>query len=212
MRVEQQHGNGATADRRIGQIEDGTEENEMLPSHKRHPRRPVELEQGEVEHIHHTPVQPVSVALSGRYKRGDTHPRTLAEDGAVKDTVDDIAHRPGENQRDAYKVPRLELCLGQPPDVPQNDAREYQSHQRLQGLGHHLHAERHTVVLDKGDVEPVGDADMLAIIHVSLHYNLDDLVQNEREQDNAQRQPEFVVFLVHIVPIKHVSLDMRAKV
>lgn len=40
---------------------------------------------------------------------------------------------------------------------------------------------------------------MLAIIHICFHHNLDDLVQNKREQDDAQRQPEFVVFLVHII-------------
>ena len=70
-------------------------------------------------------------------------------------------------------------------------------------LRHHLHTKRHTVVLDKGDVKPIGNRNMLAIIHICFHHNLNDLVQNKREQDDAQRQPEFVVFLVHIALITH---------
>lgn len=203
MRIEQQHGNGSAADGRIGQIENGAEENEMLTAHKRHPQRPVELEQREVKHVDHPSVQPIGIALPHGHKRGNAHARTLAKNGTIEDTVDDITHRPCENQRDADNVARLETRLRQPPDVPQNDAREHQPHQRLHHFWHHLHAERHTVVLDKGDVEPVCDRDALPIIHVCLHHNLDDLVQNKREQNDAHRQPKFVVFLVHIVLITH---------
>ena len=204
-RIEQQHGNGSAADSRIGQVEDGTEENEMLACHERHPRRPVELEQREVEHVHHTPVQPVSITLPRRHERGNAHPRALAEDGAVEDAVDDIAHRPCKNQCDAHDVTHLEVRLGQPPDVPQDDTREHQPHQRLHRLGHHLHAEGHAVVLDESNVEPVRDADALPVIHVGLHLDLDKLVQKEGEHNDAHRQPESVVFLVHNVRITHKS-------
>ena len=120
MRVEQQHGNGTAADGRIGQVEDGTEENEMFPAHKRHPRRPVKFKQREIEHVHHPPIQPVGITLSGRYKRSYVHRRTLTEDGTVEDTVDDITYRTRKNQRNTNDIARLEARLHQQPNVPQN--------------------------------------------------------------------------------------------
>ena len=189
VRVEQQDGYRAAADGRIGQVEDWAEEDEVLAAHKRHPRRPVELEQREVEHVHHLAIQPAGIALAQGYQRGNAGARAFREQDTVEDAVNDVAHRPGENQRHAGNVAFLEVGPDEQQDVPDDEAREHQSRQRLHGLGHDLHAESHSLVLDEGYVEPVGDADAFAVVHVGLHGYLDNLVQHDGDYYDAHRHP-----------------------
>ena len=42
-----------------GKVKDRAEEDEVLPSHKRHPFRPVGFDEREVEHVYHLAIEPV---------------------------------------------------------------------------------------------------------------------------------------------------------
>ena len=53
MRIKNKQGNDAATDSRIGKVKNRAEENKVITSHKRHPIRPVGIDNREVEHIDH---------------------------------------------------------------------------------------------------------------------------------------------------------------
>ena len=59
LAIEQDERNDAAADGSIRKVEYRAEEDEMLPSHERHPFRSVGLDEWEVEHVHHLAIEPV---------------------------------------------------------------------------------------------------------------------------------------------------------
>ena len=53
MRIKNKQGNDAATDSRIGKVKNRAEENKVITSYKRHPVRPVGIDNREVEHIDH---------------------------------------------------------------------------------------------------------------------------------------------------------------
>lgn len=64
MRIKNKQGNDAATDSRIGKVKNRAEENKVITSYKRHPVRPVGIDNREVEHIDHLAMQPVGISLS----------------------------------------------------------------------------------------------------------------------------------------------------
>ena len=97
LAVEKQQGNDATTDGRISKIEDGAEEDEVFATYKGHPRGPVGLYQGEVEHVYHLAIEPGGIAFTGRYEAGKLVVGAFTEDGTVAHAVDDVAYSSGQD-------------------------------------------------------------------------------------------------------------------
>ena len=90
----------ADGDRRIGHVEDGAEEFEVLATHKRHPVGPIELKQREIEHVDHAALHQRGIAAFGR-EEGGHGVVALVEDEAVEAAVDDVAQGAGEDEGEA---------------------------------------------------------------------------------------------------------------
>lgn len=96
--VKQKQGNDTAADGSIGKVEDRTEEDEMVSAHQRHPVRPIGIDDGEIEHVHHFSVQQRFISFAPRDPFRDRHRGTGTEDFAVEYTVDDISDGTCQNQ------------------------------------------------------------------------------------------------------------------
>ena len=68
LTVEEQQRYDTATDCRIGKVENRAEEDEMVSTYERHPRRPVCFDNREIEHIDHFPVQPTGIASTLRHK------------------------------------------------------------------------------------------------------------------------------------------------
>ena len=77
----------ANRDAAVGEIEDRSEEQKAVSSHKWYPRRPDCVNEREVEHIHHAA----------------EHQRGIVKDHSVEKAVDDVAESAGGDQRQADK-------------------------------------------------------------------------------------------------------------
>ena len=94
--VYEQPGN-ADGDRRIGYVEDGTEEFEVLSTDKGYPKRPIGLKQREIEHINYLALQEGGIAALGREEGGNVVV-AFVEDKAVETAVDDVAQGSGQDK------------------------------------------------------------------------------------------------------------------
>ena len=90
----------ADGDCRIGYIEDGAEEFEVLSADKRHPMWPSGLKQREIEHVDHLSLEEGSIAAFGWEECGNAVV-ALVEDESVEATVDDVAQGTCQYQYEA---------------------------------------------------------------------------------------------------------------
>lgn len=109
MRIENKQGDDAATDSRIGKVKNGTEENKVITSYKRHPVRPVGIDNREIEHIDHLAMQPVGISLPQRNPRSNLRMRALAEYLSIEHTVDDVTHCTSQNQGKTNQVAILHL-------------------------------------------------------------------------------------------------------
>ena len=77
------------------------------------------------------------------------------------------------------------------PDIISQSTDGHHTEERKEQLRTYLHTIRHTVVLDKGNIEPVGHPDTLMQLHVGLHPYLNELVNKEDGDDQYHRQSPF---------------------
>ena len=97
------------------------------------------MDEREVEHIHHAAVEPTGVA----------------EEFAVEHAVDNVAQRPGDDER--YRCEKTRLRLGfvnQRMDVPTEQTHRQQTEERQRQFAEPLDAEGHAVVLNIAYPEP----------------------------------------------------------
>ena len=97
----------ATANGCIGKIENRAEEDEILPTHDGHPRRPSRFNQGEIAHIHYFTVKHRRIPSSLRQEGSNLTGRTLTEENTIEYAVYDITQRTGQYERDADNKTRL---------------------------------------------------------------------------------------------------------
>ena len=190
LAVEQKQGDDPATDGRVGKVEDGAEEDEVLSAHKRHPLGPIGVDDGEIEHIHHFAVEQGGVSSAFGQERGQLDGRALAEQHAVEDTIHDVAQRARQDEGYAHDEAHLQAL--QPHTLVEKPANERHRHQAEEGeeqLAENLHAERHAHILREEDVAPVGHADALVPIHVGLHPYLDDLVDDQDGQNDEPGDP-----------------------
>ena len=69
-------------------------------------------------------------------------------------------------------------------DVPSHSNSGNETKYGQEGLGYEGPSECHTIILYKGDTEPVGDNDALMERHVGFHPYLHDLVDNQEAQED----------------------------
>ena len=190
LAVEQKQGDDPATDGRVGKVEDGAEEDEVLSAHKGHPLGPIGVDDGEIEHIHHLAVEQGGVSSAFGQERGQLDGRALAEQHAIEDAVHDVAQRARQDEGDAHDEARLQPLLTHAlVKEPGNERHRHQAEEGEEQLAENLHAEGHAHILREEDVAPVGHPDALVPIHVGLHPYLDDLVNDQDGQNDEPGDP-----------------------
>jgi hypothetical protein len=72
-----------------------------------------------------------------------------------------------------------------------------------------FHTECHPVVFGEIDVEPVGDFDTFVPIHMGLHPNLDDLVDDEHTYYDECRELSFCENFLHSVFVFYIGNTIK---
>lgn len=177
-------------DGRIGDVEDGPEENELVPPPEREPVRIEALDDGEIEHVHHLAVQEAAVPAFGRHEPGDLMKGAFAEDHPVKGTVDDVAQGTGQDQGYAEYESERFVPAGHPHQVPADgDHREdpEDAERDLAKLAAEFHSERHPFILSEMENEPITkDGDLTAGTdeHARLDPDLEYLIGDQDKHDD----------------------------
>ncbi len=173
-------------DAAVREIEYRLEEN--VTSHQRNPVGP--SPQREVEHIHHPALHEGSVVPKGSYHLGCG----LRKHQPVEQAIDNVAQRAGRNQRQSHQHARRHRFrpLHQPRNPHGQNHKQYDSERGKRILSDHAterHAERHALVLDEQDLEPIPeDREGFPDRHVRLDQDFYDLV-NDHENGTEQQQP-----------------------
>ena len=119
----------------------------------------------------------------------------LGEYFPIENAVEDVANGTCHNHRQTHDEARLEVSSGKPQDVPHEESDGDDAERGEQQFTTYRHSKCHAVVLDKGNLKPVGDGDMLPQRHVGFHLDLDDLVDDEYQHDDGDADDNLL--LVH---------------
>ena len=171
----------------------------MLASHKRHPFGPVGFDDGEIEHIHHLAIKEFRIAFAKGHEGGQCTMRTFAENLSIKNTINDVPHCTGQNQGHTNQESGLVVLLDVLHQEPGDGDGGNDTEPGEEELVEYFHAECHTVVFGEVDVEPVGDFDAFVPIHIGLHPNLDNLVDDEYGYHDESRECSFREKFLHSV-------------
>lgn len=179
----EEHEENPNAYSRVGDVEDRTEKEEWLTPDKGQPRGEHALDEREVEHVDDAAVKPLAIASLCGEKLRHLPPRR-AEDDAIEDGVDDVAHSSRQDQRHADHEPPPPLAAAEtdkpPADEANGDNPENRQGQLAPTRARKLHPESHPVVLDEMEAKPVAeDADLLTERKVGLDPKLHKLVNNQ---------------------------------
>ena len=186
----------------IGQVEDGAEEIVVAVHEElQQARYAVPLKQREIEHIddlaHHETGVMASELRHGEGSRfGEYEP--------VEGAVEDVAQRPGDDQRqaDEYAFGCVSAC----PVKVHHEPTDGSHHRDPEDAQHQLspvetaprgdvHAESRPVVFDEAQLEPVReDDDRLVEVHVGLDPDFERLVCEEQQKDKERYS-----FRIHFV-------------
>lgn len=189
---------GADGDGGIGHVEDGAEEEEVRPANPRHPLGPVELEQREVEHVDHAPLQQGGIAALGREQLCHVV-EALVEYQAIEAAVDQVAHGTDEDEGKADDQRGADPFLDQMQQVPQECPRGHQTEYRkeyLADMAANGHAEGESLVFHEVQAAPFANQeDVLANVEVGLDPDFHHLVDDEDGGDETEDKG--VLFLFH---------------
>lgn len=170
----------------------------MTSSDERHPCWPIPLDQWKGEHIYDSSVEPCAIALSEGDDVCYLRVRGVVEDEAIEDAVDDITCCSCHDECQTDEVPPFHPF----PDLPCNVYAYKECGQETEtgqeDFIEKLHAEGHSVVLDKGDIKPISDAYALVYGHVGLHPDLDQLVYDESAEEDGTYGESLTGFLFHV--------------
>ena len=111
LTVEEQQRYDTATDCRIGKVENRAEEDEMVSTYERHPRRPVCFDNREIEHIDHFTVEQRSVSAAFGHKGCQLRIGAFIKQHSVEYAVDDIAQRTRQDERDTDNKPVFIPCF-----------------------------------------------------------------------------------------------------
>lgn len=111
LTVEEQQRYDTATDCRIGKVENRAEEDEMVSTYERHPRRPVCFDNREIEHIDHLTVEQRSVSAAFGHKGCQLRIGAFIKQHSVEYAVDDIAQRTRQDERDTDNKPCFHSML-----------------------------------------------------------------------------------------------------
>ena len=177
--------NGSNCDGRVGHIEDGVEENEVLSAYKRHPLGPTGVDKWEVEHIDDAALQQRGIATLGWEELGHAIV-ALVEDEAIEEAVDKVAYGSRKDERHAHKQgqPRSGLA-DEAHQIPEYGTRSHKTEEgeaHLAGDTAKRYAESHALVLDKMEQAPLADErHLLANLKMRFDPDLDNLVDHQED-------------------------------
>jgi len=157
------------------------------------------VDDGEIEHIHHAPMQPAGITTAIGEECRDLGVGAFAENPPIKHAVNDVAHRACRDEGDAEQYPEFGVFLRQSDQNPKqrDDGHNPENAQsELQEAATAEPAKGHAVVLNKQQPEPVpDDRNILAKGHVCLHPNLENLVEEQDEKNHHKRPYQAAVAL-----------------
>lgn len=160
--VEEQDGDDGAGDTAIGYIKHGLEEEAIARSI---------LDEREIEHIYNAAI----------------HPAGIAPYLTIEDAVDDIAQRTGNDESHGSYIARASrLLMDQEVRIVAQRPYRHDAEEREQQLAEPLNTKGHTIILHIADIEPWGNLHTLTHVKVCLDINLDSLVDEHCQEDNAR--------------------------
>src|SRR5690606_38310897 len=168
---------------RVGDVEDGTEKEEVIAADKRYPIGPGEIKQREEQHIDHLPVKPGRRGVGGM----------IVQQHAVEYTVNNIPYGAAEDQGHTPEKTGVSVAKSHLPEVV---ADPDHGHYAKTGEGQFSEfiippdAECHTRVQEVMQTKPFTDnIDLLVEIHIVVDKKLRGLVNNN---DDKRKDEIFV--------------------
>ena len=148
---------------------------------------PVPFNKGEVEHVHHTTQHQLPIACAPRHEFGYYGSWRVVEYHTVEHAVEDVACSSGRYHRHADEVAPVHAPLDLATDVPDEECDCNDAERSEEPLVENLHAESHSIVLGKENLEPVGDTYALVQVHAGLDGHLDGVVDsnNTKPKDSG---------------------------
>lgn len=198
LAIKKEQGYHPATDGRVGKVEDRAEENEMLSSHKRHPLRPIGVDDGKIKHVYHLAIEQGGISSALRHKRSDLRGGAFVEQHAIEDTVHDVAQRTRQDEGDANDESCLEAVPHALVQEPSDDRHCHQPEDGEKKFPDDFHAEGHPHVFGKENIKPICHPYAFVPIHVGLDPYLDDLVYNQYGQYNEPGDPAFGKKFVHL--------------
>ena len=183
----------------MGKVEYRAEEDEMLSSYERHPFRPIGLNEREIEHVHYLAVEPIRITFANGNEGSYGTMGTFTEYLSIKYAIDDVSDGSCQNERHAYQKAGLVILLHVLHQEPGDGDGGNDTESGEEELVEDFHAECHTVVFGEVNIEPVGDFNAFVPIHVGLHPNFDDLVDDEYGYHDESREISFREKFLHSV-------------
>ena len=187
--VEKNQCNDGTTDGCISKVEDGGEEDAMLSCIgekcnfvQPFPLRHVPFHKRKVEHIHHTSQHEFAVTRSPFHELCNSWVRRVVENHAIEEAIEDVARCTCQNQGEAHDEARGCVLLDLVEDVDANENHCYDAEGGEEVFSTHFPTESHAVVLNETYLKPVCDVDAFPQIHVCLHPDLDELVEDDDKQ------------------------------
>lgn len=189
----EKEGDNTAGDAGIGKIEYGTEEEEIPATDEGQPGRPVEIKQGELEHVHHPTLEGCAVALT----EGNQSCNGILEIGtvprwreylAIEDTINDIARGSGQDKADDGEIGPTDIQSDTLEQVPDNEEHGKNAETGKEKLTEEFQAKGHSIVLDEDKMEPWRYLDIFTKIEMCLDIDLDNLVYHDEQQHECRRE------------------------
>ena len=187
---EEKHQSEPHADRCVSDIENIGEKLEIRSTNERHPLRPIEVEEWEIEHIHYPTFEPVGIPAGIGANRSDLRGEWGIEDDAIENAIEDIAGSTGSDHSESDDEPGSEFGVSDSlTEAPYQAGDGDDTAERKEEFIPEFEAESHAIIFDKTEVEPRADLIILAEVEMSFDPDLDDLVSHEEEYDDSGGDP-----------------------
>lgn len=164
--------------------------------------RPIEVDEREVEHIHHPSLEPFALRHQSRTLIGPLGnvPVAVGEPASVEDTVNDIARSARQDHRDNDdKGRRDELPADGLEEHPAEEQRHEDTEAGKRILIDKLHTIGHAIVLDEGQIKPRRHFYRLTKVEVRLDVNLDGLINQDKGHEEPYGQQALLLADIHSI-------------
>ena len=188
--IEKEHQRESDANRGIGDVEDICKELEIRTADERHPLRPIEIEEREIEHIHYPTFEPVGIPSGIGAKRSHLRGERGIENHAIENAIEDIAGSAGSDHGESDNESGSEFGVSDSlTEAPYQTGDSNDTTERKEEFIPEFEAESHAIIFDETEVEPRADLIILAEIEMCFDPDLDDLVSHEEKNDYSGGNP-----------------------